>query len=121
MFVVEGKSNQKIFIEKGGRTYQSIEDYRDNNKLPKGPMIYPANGTYTPEDKNKVVLLVAETPSASFLSRLDAIVTTVATVSGMVFSVGGVVMFFAPSLLGATAAAVIKTGSFMLTGFSIFK
>ncbi len=124
VFVVNGKRNQRIFIEKDGRTYVNFEDLKANNQLPKGPMLYPRDGTYTPADSkatDPVVLEVNETPSTGFLQRVKVIADTVVMVGGIVLSVSGVVTFFAPALLTTTVGLVMQTGSFILSGYTIFK
>lgn len=81
-------------------------------------MIFPKNGTYIPEDDNRVPLDCAETPAASVGSRIKALTDKAVMVGGMVLSVTGVVMFFAPAAFSATATAAVQVGSFILTGYS---
>lgn len=109
------------YIDKDGTIYDDFEDYKKNNKLPKGPTIAPKDGTYTPQPNghNKVELESGETPAASFLKRVKVVTDTAAMLGGMILSVAGVVTFFAPALFSATTMAVIQAGSFILTGYSL--
>lgn len=88
-------------------------------------MIAPKDGTYTPADSNRidncVVLEVGETPATSLGERIGKLVDNVAMVGGMILSVSGLVTYLAPTLLGATVTSVMSTGSFFLSGYSIFK
>lgn len=121
MFVIEGKNNAPTFVDKDCRVYENFEDYKSHNKLPRGPMIYPRDGTYTPEYENdgRVVLQVGETPSAGIFQRTVDVCSAIVMVGGMALSVTGVVTFFAPSMLTQTVAKVMQYGSFALSGCSI--
>ena len=108
------------YIDRDGKTYQNFDDYKQNNNLPKGPMLAPQNGSYVPGDSNEKVQLVSgETPAAGALRRIRAVTDTIATVAGIALSVAGVVTCFSPAMFSAAAMSVIETGSFILTGYGI--
>jgi hypothetical protein len=117
----KGGSNR--FLDRNKRLYPNFDDYRMNNQLPKGPMIYPEDGTYCPyhakKIDNKIVLKLAETPSSSIVARAQAIGGKIVMVGGIALSVCGVVSLFSPTLLTGTVAKVIELGSFIMTGVSV--
>lgn len=121
VFVVDGKQGQSKYIEKDGRTYSNFEDFKLNNQLAKGPLLFPRNGTLSNLIDGRVALDVAETPSTGFLPRLKAVSDTVVMIGGIVLSVTGVVTCFSPALFNQTVLMAMRFGSFALSGYSIFK
>ena len=122
VFVVKSKQGLRKFIEASGRTYADFDDYLSNNQLPKGPMLYPRNGTYTPDEESKdgrVVLCVGETPSSQFLPRAYKVVSTLVTVGSMAFTAVGIVNYFGPTLLSATVKSVMANGSFFFSCYGM--
>jgi hypothetical protein len=110
------------FIDKDGRVYANFQDYKENNKLPKAAILAAKDGTYTPANTSdgRVLLELDETPSTGLLTRIKDVTDTVVMVGGVVLAVTGVVTFFSPALFSATAMYVIQTGSFILSGYSLF-
>ncbi|CAF1263281.1 unnamed protein product [Didymodactylos carnosus] len=115
-------NDRRQFIDKDGRVYANFQDYKENNKLPKAAILAPKNGTYTPANTSdgRVPLELDETPSTGLLKRIKDVTDTVVMVGGIVLSVTGVVTFLSPALFSARAMSVIQTGSFILSGYSLY-
>ncbi len=108
------------FVDRDGKAYANFKDYKENNNLPKGAMLAPQNGSYTPKDGDgRVPLELGETPAASPIKRIRAVADTVVMVGGIVLAVAGVVTFCAPAAFSAAAMAAIEAGSFALTTYSL--
>ncbi|MEM6732579.1 MAG: DUF4781 domain-containing protein, partial [Myxococcota bacterium] len=57
LFRVESADGHDRFVDHTGRTYDSIDDYRDDNALPPGTLLYPETGrvstsSYTPYENH---------------------------------------------------------------------
>ena len=122
LFSVFAVKNGRKFVDKDANIYPDFEDYQNNNRLPRGPMLFPCNGSYTPPggDGGGVPLSSGETPpAASVIKRIRAVTDTVAMVGGMVLSVTGVVAFFAPGAFSQAVKTAMDVGSFILSTYTI--
>jgi hypothetical protein len=105
------------YIDAGGRVYSDWNEYLRNNHLPQSVMIYPKDGTYTPErepgvSEKKVTLIAQEAqsckPSAIVMDALDKVVAA----TGLVLTAASIVTTVPLGIFTATTLACISTGSF---------
>ncbi len=90
------------FVDNQGRTYRSFDDWKENNQLPPGKMVYPSGGHLTPD----VHLTTRTTPRTvdTPLEHVKGWIDDAALVGGVV--AGGAVLLgsggaLAPVVLGA--------------------
>ncbi|XP_075164256.1 uncharacterized protein LOC142236863 isoform X2 [Haematobia irritans] len=71
-----------IFIDEQSRIYHNWKDFVENNELPLGTMVAPANGCYKLDDNSKVILEYTLTPAfhRNTLTKLDSIVSAASMV-----------------------------------------
>lgn len=93
------------FVDNTGRTYDSFNDWKENNELPPGNMTYPVNGHLTPD----VVIETKNTPQTvdSFGEHVGNFLDHAALVGGVI--AGGAILLgsggtLAPVVLGGAAA-----------------
>uniref|UniRef100_A0AC35FYC6 DUF4781 domain-containing protein n=1 Tax=Panagrolaimus sp. PS1159 TaxID=55785 RepID=A0AC35FYC6_9BILA len=120
VFIVKGSRRP---VDRNGRGYNNFDSYTNNNDLDRGGVIYPENGTYTPEGDERVNLIASESPNSSLLCRAKAITDTVVMVGGIVLTVTGLVLLAPVSIFSAATTAAIASGSFyggaVLTAYSV--
>lgn len=86
------------FLDNLGRVYYSFDDWKNNNKLPYGEVLYPDEGILQMNESNKVSLNFGWTPEASIttqvLEKTDVAVAVVGFLGGLaaVFLTGGLAL-----------------------------
>ncbi|MCA9555491.1 MAG: DUF4781 domain-containing protein, partial [Myxococcales bacterium] len=101
--VQDRESGQDRFVDNTGRTYDSFEDWQQNNKLPPGNMTYPADGHLTRGADGQVSLQSGNTPDTvdTLGEHVVQALDTAALVGGVV--AGGAVILGS----GGTAGPVV--------------
>ncbi|KAE9548231.1 hypothetical protein FO519_008556, partial [Halicephalobus sp. NKZ332] len=118
VIVVKNRETQ-IYVDTEGRIYESFQEYKDNNSLPRGLMIYPKNGHYVP---NCAELEAMEAPAARPGARVVAVIDGVASLVGITLSLCQGVMILVPGLqLPALAMTAITCGSYFCMGWSLLR
>jgi hypothetical protein len=103
--VQDQATGQDRFVDNQGRTYQSFDDWKENNQLPPGNMVYPSDGHLSPDVKitTQNTPRTVDTPLEHVKGWLD----NAALVGGVV--AGGAVLLgsggtLAPVVLGGATA-----------------
>lgn len=103
-------------MDAGGRMYTNWNDYLRNNNFPQGVMIYPANGTYTPEQvdrqDDKVALIAQETQSCKPSARAKDLLDKIAFGTGLALTAAAVVTAVPLGFFAYSTVASISTGSY---------
>jgi hypothetical protein len=101
--VQDRATGQDRFVDNTGRTYDSFEDWRENNKLPPGNMTYPEGGHLTRGEDGQVRLQSGNTPETvdTLGEHVTRVLDTAALVGGVI--AGGAVILGS----GGTAAPVV--------------
>lgn len=115
LFRVTGTDGQKRFVDNVGRSYESFDDWRENNKLPPGSMTYPEDGHLTANAEGQIALAHGNTPDTAdtFGEHLSNVVDKAALVGGIV--AGGVLIIgsggtLAPAVIGVAGAVAVGAG-----------
>ncbi|KAE9548611.1 hypothetical protein FO519_008177 [Halicephalobus sp. NKZ332] len=116
VFVIESSNGGKKYVDTEANLYHSWEEYMTGNSLPKGPMIYPENGSYVP---NRVRLWPGETPPCLPGARIKAATDYAVMVVGIALSGCNLAMMVKPAMFGARALKAIQIGSYVCSGWSI--
>lgn len=101
------------FMDAGGRVYKNWNDYLRNNHLEQGVMIYPKDGTYTP-DNGKVTLVASETHSCKPSEKLKNIIDIVVFGTGLLLAGAAVVTAVPLATFSAATLVTISTGSYWI-------
>lgn len=109
LFRVQARDGGDRFVDNVGRTYSSIQDWRDNNKLPAGKVSYPANGHLTPNATGQPDFVTENSHAVpdTFWEKAQPWVDGVVTVAGIgagvavIIGSGGLA---APLVAGGAAA-----------------
>ncbi|CAF0999987.1 unnamed protein product, partial [Didymodactylos carnosus] len=110
-------SASEKYMDVGGRVYKDWDDYLRNNHLPQGVMIYPKDGTYTPENANsapeeRVTLIAQETHSCKPSARVKNFFDKVVMVTGLALTATALVTAVPLGIFAASTLATISTGSY---------
>jgi hypothetical protein len=117
LFRVQGKDGKDRFVDNTGRTYDSMQDWKENNKLPPGRVSYFEDGhiSSTPDGKPKIVTEDTHAVPDTFWEKakpwLDGIVTAVGVLAAgaAIIGTGGAAL---PFILGGVAAyGAVNAGS----------
>jgi hypothetical protein len=109
LFRVQGKDGKDRFVDNTGRTYDSMQDWKENNKLPPGRVSYFEDGhiSSTPDGKPKIVTEDTHAVPDTFWEKakpwVDGIVTAFGVVAAgvAIIGTGGAAL---PFILGGVAA-----------------
>ncbi|CAF1289313.1 unnamed protein product [Adineta steineri] len=106
-------------MDAGGRVYKDWNDYLRNNHLPQSVMIYPKDGTYTPEDENgkpkeKVTLIAQEAQSCKPSAVVKNMIDTVVVATGLALTAASLVTAVPLGIFAASTLATISTGSYYI-------
>jgi hypothetical protein len=106
-------------MDAGGRVYENWDDYLRNNHFEQGVMIYPENGTYTPEEpdgkaKEKVQLIANETHSCKPSARVKNFFDTTVAATGLLLAGAAVVTAVPLGIFAASTLATVSTGSYYI-------
>lgn len=111
LFRVTDASGTERFVDNTGRRYENFQDWRENNALPPGHMVYAEDGHLTAGADGQVRLGEGNTPDTvdSFGEHLTSALDTAALVGGVI--AGGVLIIGSgglatPIVVGAGAVAV---------------
>lgn len=105
--VRDAETGADRFVDNTGRTYRDFEDWRRNNQLPPGNMVYPAGGHLAAGSDGEVRLGSANTPRTvdTFGELALQVLDGAALVGGVV--AGGAIIFGS----GGTAAPLVLGGA----------
>lgn len=105
--VQDEETGEDRFVDHLGRRYDSFDDWRNNNQLPSGRMIFPEDGHLTENEDGSVALEEAATPSTvdTFWEHLSRFADTAALVGGTI--AGGLILIGS----GGTAAPFVVGGA----------
>ncbi|MEQ9502610.1 MAG: DUF4781 domain-containing protein [Deltaproteobacteria bacterium] len=105
--VQDEETGEDRFVDNIGRTYDSFDDWRSNNKLPPGYMTYPVDGHLEPGAEDRPRLGSRNTPETvdTFGERAFQFLDTAALVGGTI--AGGLLLVGS----GGTAAPFVLGGA----------
>ena len=103
----------------GDRVYQDWNDYLHNNHLEQDAMIYPENGTYTPQQadgtpRERVSLISSETQSCKPSARVTNVFGTVVAGTGLLLTGATLATAVSLGIFAASTLATISTGSYYI-------
>ena len=102
--------NHSYFVELGGRTYDSWNDFLDTNKLPECEMCYPTGGWYRVNKNGYCDLEFRNSAECDASRQILKLTDTLTTVAGIGATVVGIVGLFTP-LAPVAATALTATGN----------
>lgn len=107
LFRVERADGGVRFVDNTGRSYRDFQDWRNNNTLPEGTMVFPENGLLTRGTDNEIRLQSAATPKTpdTLWEHFSGALDTVALVGGIV--AGGAILLGS----GGMAAPLVLGGA----------
>lgn len=117
LFRVETTDGAK-FVDNGGRSYDSFEQWKTDNELPPGSMTYPTDGKLSANADGSVRLSEPEaTPETvdTFGEHVTGIVDTAALVGGIVLA-GAVILGS-----GGTATPLVVAGGAAVAGWGAYR
>lgn len=106
------KDSSWKFVDNIGRVYSSFSDWKDNNKLPPGKVLYPRDGHLSRDSSGDVDTTYRDTPSASTLTTVAKVTDITAGVVGIgsaigaTFLSGGIAL---PFIIAGVASAGYST------------
>lgn len=106
--VAAADGNGDRFVDNVGRTYENMQDWRDNNRLPPGTISYAENGHLTPDatGRPRMVTEASHAVPDTFWEKAQPWVDGAITVAGVV-AAGAVIVgtggLAAPVVLGGAA------------------
>uniref|UniRef100_A0AC34QJ70 DUF4781 domain-containing protein n=1 Tax=Panagrolaimus sp. JU765 TaxID=591449 RepID=A0AC34QJ70_9BILA len=103
-----------VYLDAGGRVYESWEDYLTANKLPQGVMLYPKDGNYTPKTGTVVGLNARETPACKPSAKAKAVLDQAVMYGGIVLTGAAIVTMAPIGIFSAATLATISAGSFYI-------
>ena len=106
------------YVDTEGHIYHSFEDYKKNNTLPQGPMIYPKHGYYV---SNCSELEANITPACNCGERIIQVFENTKKIVGIVIKMCNVVMYCSGPQFCAFVAVAVKYGSYICMGLSALK
>ena len=121
LFRVEDRNGDARFVDDTGRAYDSVEDWRANNRLPPGRVTYPADLSLTASDSDRPAEVdtvseathaVRDTPGEYALAVLDG----AALVGGV--ALGAVAIAGTGGAASPAVAAAITYGGAAVAGYS---
>lgn len=110
LFRVQDKTTgEDRFVDNLGRTYNSFDQWKTENQLPAGKMVYPKDGHLTPDAKTEAANTpaVVDTPSEYAVKTLDTAALVGGTIAGGAIIIGS----------GGTLAPVVATGAGIWMGY----
>lgn len=121
LFRIEDRNGEVRFIDDNGLRYDSVEDWRENNRLPAGTVTHPAGLSLNPVDPARPAELatvtepthaVVDSPGEYALAALD-----VAALAGGV-ALGGAAIVASGGALSPAVGAAITWGGAAVTGYT---
>ncbi len=121
LFRVTGEGGEQFLIDDGGRRYDDLDDWRDNNRLPPGTITYPADLSLESNDPTRPahVETVTENTHAvrdTFVEHALVVVDAAALIGG--FALGTAAIVGTGGAASPAVAAAITYGGATLAGYT---